>query len=471
MTVNIANLDLEIAKRINSSTEEEVLILSKCLEKLKTVNIIFIDRFENLPSAALSTGTIAYVQSEDRAYYPDIDNDIWISVTSDVNSFLSMVGENGGTVSIKYGGNGISLGFLNDSTASYLQDGLYKKVKFAFDSTPNDTTFLFLKYDGTIWTFGSNIHGTTAQNIDIFYTAVLSSNYGSFTPVQEITFSTNWTDLSANERTVIALKSDGTLWGWGVNNFGQLGTNNLTYYSSPVQETSSSTDWVKMSSGFNHTAAIKSDGSLWSWGRNNLGQIGTNNVTCYSSPVQETSSSTDWAEVSCGSSHTVAIKTDGTLWGWGINNNGQLGTNNTTSYSSPVQEVSSSTDWSSLPQEIVHGASTFAIKTDGTLWGWGYNLYGQLGTNDVTCYSSPVQEVSSSTNWSSVSCYLLNTGAIKTDGTMWLWGYNAGGVLRQGDTTNRSSPVQESESLSTWLSVSLAEDEVFAIRGDSNYRV
>ena len=119
--------------------------------------------------------------------------------------------------------------------------------------------------------------------------------------------------------------SDGTLWGWGSNPYGNLGTNNITSYSSPVQVGTSSWSSVSAGGGTNvlFTMAIRSDGTLWGWGRNTNGNLGTNNITNYSSPVQVGTSS--WSSVSAGGSHTMAIRSDGTLWGWGYNGQGQLG--------------------------------------------------------------------------------------------------------------------------------------------------
>ena len=142
---------------------------------------------------------------------------------------------------------------------------------------------------------------------------------------------------------------------------------------------------------------LASPGSLWSWGRNDYGQLGQNNITHRSSPVQ-VGSLTNWSLIASGYYHTLATKTDGTLWSWGYNANGQLGQSDTTHRSSPVQ-VGSLTTWSSVACGNI--AHTIATKTDGTLWSWGMNDYGHLGVGDITHRSSPVQ-VGSLTNWSSI---------------------------------------------------------------------
>ncbi len=139
-----------------------------------------------------------------------------------------------------------------------------------------------------------------------------------------------------------------------------------------------------------------SSGGLWLWGRNYYGQLGDNTIADKSSPIQTIAAGTNWKLVSCGDYNTEAIKTDGTLWLWGHNNFGQLGDNTTTNKSSPVQTIAGGTNWKLVNAYYSH---TAAIKTDGTLWLWGRNNYGQLGDNTTTNKSSPVQTIAAGTNW------------------------------------------------------------------------
>lgn len=195
-----------------------------------------------------------------------------------------------------------------------------------------------------------------------------------------------------------------TLWAWGLNSTeGPLGIG-LGGYSSnkvtPVQ-VGSLTDWAYVSGGDRSGYAIKTDGTLWAWGANYYGELGLGNTTHYSSPVQ-VGSDTDWAVVKGASYSAHAVKTDGTLWAWGYNNYGQLGLGNTTSYSSPVQ-VGSLTDWASIATKGSSSPATYAIKTDGTLWSWGRNIYGNLGLGDYTHRNSPNQ-IGSDTTWDYPAC-------------------------------------------------------------------
>jgi alpha-tubulin suppressor-like RCC1 family protein len=238
------------------------------------------------------------------------------------------------------------------------------------------------------------------------------------------------------------------LYMWGSNNRGQLGQNDLTNRSSPTQ-VGALTNWSQASGGEGHTLAVKTDGTLWSWGRNAEGQLGLGDKVYRSSPVQ-VGALTSWAFVNgtLRNFSSFAIKTDGTLWSWGDNSGGVLGQNNLVSLSSPVQ-VGALTNWLSMSSG---SQAALAHKTDGTIWSWGVNTYGQLGQNDVISRSSPVQ-VGALTTWSSISAQGINCFAIKTDGTLWAWGRNLQGNLGLNDRVARSSPVQVG-ALTDWSVIS-----------------
>lgn len=320
-----------------------------------------------------------------------------------------------------------------------------------------------IKTDGTLWTWGYNEFNQYGQLGD-------NTTTNRSSPVQTISFGTNWRQVSAGGHTA-AIKNDGTLWMWGYNNSGQLGDNTRTNRSSPVQTVAFGTNWKQVFCGSNNTAAIKTDGTLWIWGANAQGQLGDNTITTRSSPVQTVAFGTNWMQVACGRYHIAAVKTDGTLWCWGFNQFGQLGDNTTTTNrSSPVQTVASGTNWK---QVACGDYYTAAIKTDGTLWCWGDNAtYGQLGDNSTTKKSSPVQTVAFGTNWKQVSCgtYSSYTAAIKTDGTLWTWGYNSDGQLGDRSVTSRSSPVQTIMYGTNWKQVFCGYGHIAAIQYQDDYQ-
>ena len=258
------------------------------------------------------------------------------------------------------------------------------------------------------------------------------------------------------------------LWTAGLNSSGELGLNSRTNYSSPVQ-VGSGKDWKAVSrpamSGGDpyHMFASKTDGTMWAWGNNEDGALGHNNQTDYSSPVQIPG--TTWSD-KLFSTHksSFATKTDGTLWSWGYNSPsyGQLGHNNKTNYSSPRQIPG--TTWDKLS---IGDMNAYSIKTDGTFWSWGQGNYGMLGHNNDTAYSSP-RQIGSRTVWaeisagaSSAAAIVKNTPGSWEEGGLYMFGNNERGQLGFNNNTNYSSPRFMSAS---WHSISSSQSTNVAIR-------
>ena len=297
------------------------------------------------------------------------------------------------------------------------------------------------------WTWGANFDGQLGTN-DIIHRS---------SPVQTIAGGINWSQISASSAyNTGGLKTDGTLWLWGRNQSYQLGLNDNIYRSSPVQTVTGGTNWVQVSAGDTASAGIKNDGRLWVWGGADDGQLGNNDrITTQSSPVQTIASGTNWKRVSATTQMMAATKTDGTLWLWGSNLRGNLGDGTSTHRSSPVQTSAGGTDWQ---QVAVNGAVTAAIKTDGTLWMWGFGgIQGILGDNiSISLYqvSNPQQTVAGGTNWANVCVGSSHVYAIKTDGTLWTWGAGGAGQLGDGSLNHRSSPVQTIAGWTNWRKIS-----------------
>jgi len=300
--------------------------------------------------------------------------------------------------------------------------------------------------NGSLWAWGQNESGQLGLGNTTYYSSP-----------KQVGALTNWKYVYLNYPFTMAIKTDGTLWAWGGNSSGQLGLGNITSYSSPKQ-VGALTNWASLAlSNAPFVAATKTDGTLWTWGNNSNGQLGLNNRTNYSSPVQ-VGALTNWLKVSCGYRFLMAIKTDGTLWGWGDNTNGEVGLPSLINYSSPKQ-VGALTNWKSVSNGQYF---TLALKTDGTLWFWGDNFNGNSGNNvSGNAYSSPTQ-VGSLTSWSSVTAGPSQSAAIKNDGTLWMWGKNQQGQLGLGNRTSYSIPKQIG-TLSGWLSVSCSTYNTAAI--------
>jgi alpha-tubulin suppressor-like RCC1 family protein len=310
-----------------------------------------------------------------------------------------------------------------------------------------------IKTDGTLWLWGFNSYGKLGDET--------TTNRSS--PIQTVSGGTNWRQVSISLSHSAAIKTDGTLWLWGGYSGVVLGDDTITPKSSPVQTVSGGNNWRQVSAGEYHSAAIKTDGTLWLWGYGYCGKLGDETTTNRSSPVQTVSGGTNWRQVSLGGGHSAAIKTDGTLWLWGNGSCGRLGDDTIENKSSPVQTVSGGTNWR---QVSLGGAHSAAIKTDGTLWLWGLGGRGQLGDNTIANKSSPVQTVSGGTNWRQVSLGGIHSAAIKTDGTLWLWGFGNVGQLGDNTITDKSSPVQIVSGGTNWRQVSLGGAHSAATRED-----
>ena len=287
----------------------------------------------------------------------------------------------------------------------------------------------------TLYTWGNNTYGGLGLSTAGAYTHRSSpSQVGGLT---------NWSKVSHGGGSGYAINNTGRLYSWGSNNRGALGLGNITYYSSPKQ-IGALTTWKNVFGGtYAYCMAIKTDGTLWSWGNGAHGCLGLGDTTNRSNPIQ-VGGLTDWLTVSCGLYSTLALKTNGTLWAWGQNTNGELGLGNRTDYSSPKQ-VGSLTNWSTISMSNDHALAT---TSDGKIYAWGVNTLGQLGQGNRTSYSSPKQ-VGSLTNWSQAGSGHETGFAIKTDGTLWGWGGNGNGPLGLGNETHYSSPKQVG-ALTSW---------------------
>jgi alpha-tubulin suppressor-like RCC1 family protein len=314
----------------------------------------------------------------------------------------------------------------------------------------NGYTLAGVKSDGTLWTCGYNFKGGLGDG----------STTSRSSPGTTAGGGTTWKQVAMQMNGGIfmsAVKTDGTLWTWGYDGYGVLGagTNN-TSRSSPGTTAGGGTNWKQVACGYGAAVgAVKTDGTLWTWGTNGAGQLGDGTTSTRSSPVTTAGGGTNWKQLSMGASFSAAIKNDGTLWTWGSGGGGTLGTNNTTNRSSPGTTSGGGTNWKQVSGGSYHCT---AIKTDGTLWTWGTNTNGSLGTGDTTDRSSPGTTVGGGTDWKTLAFNqgTYTTAALKTDGTLWTWGGNAAGTLGTNNTTSRSSPGTTVANFTSWKSVCMA---------------
>lgn len=358
--------------------------------------------------------------------------DLYVTNVEDIDQYIT--GE-----LVAWGNNSTygAVGRIGADTLSPVQIG--SVTNDWIDVAMGDYVGAGIKSDGTLWTWGYGGNGAIGNGI------LLNAQVPTL-------ISGNWKSISGGNSYFSALKQDGSLWTWGYGGNGALGSGSLTTRSVPAQILGGGS-WKETSAGYAHAAAIKQDGSLWLWGRNDYGGLGNLDTQNRSSPVQTAATGVNWKQISCGYYHTAAIKTDGSLWTWGLNNYGQLGNNSQTSTSSPVQTVAGGSNW----KKVVCGYhGTVALKTDGTLWAWGQGDYGGIGDGTNVSKSSPVQI---GTGYKDI-CEVAYTAraAISNEGNLWVWGGSANIInsgIGDGTALNRSSPVLVTQVGSTWKKASM----------------
>jgi alpha-tubulin suppressor-like RCC1 family protein len=289
-----------------------------------------------------------------------------------------------------------------------------------------------LKSDGTVWSWGWNSFGSLGDG----------SNTDSHVPVQvhgpnNNNFLNSIVALGGRGYHSLALESDGTVWAWGFNTHGQLGDGSTTHRNLPVQVGNLSSV-AAVTGGYSFSMALKTDRTLWTWGGNSNGELGNGTNTSSYVPVQVTGLS-DVIQASSGWKHAVALKSDGTVWTWGQNSKGELGDAGTANRNLPYQVTS-------LSHVIaVSGGDchTIALKADGTVWTWGCYGRTQVDANTIVDYVHPVPiQVPGLTHVVKLAARDYHNVAVKSDGTVWTWGWNVNGQLGNGTTIDSENPVQ-----------------------------
>jgi alpha-tubulin suppressor-like RCC1 family protein len=286
-----------------------------------------------------------------------------------------------------------------------------------------DNHTIAIKGDGSLWGWGEN--GYYQLGLGVTTDKNVPTRIGN---------ATDWVAVAASTTHSMALKSDGSLWAWGYNGSGELGDGTTVDKMVPTRIGTANT-WAKIAINQGKSMAIKTDGTLWAWGSNGAGDLGFGDTTNRTVPTRLGTGF--YKEVSTGSGHTLAISTSDKLWAWGWNNNGSVGNNSaTTVVTTPVQIGTASWQYVEANQSVSYG-----IKTDGTLWGWGWNPDNRLGLGFSGNIITPTQ-IGTATNWSKVQIGYGQNVAIRTDGSLWGWGFNTEGELGLGNTVFRSFPTR-----------------------------
>lgn len=238
----------------------------------------------------------------------------------------------------------------------------------------------------------------------------------------------------AGESHGLAVRSDGTVWAWGTNRIGELGLGNVSFLLSPKRVTSLS-NATAIAAGPLHSLAVQSNGLVWAWGTNGGGRLGNGTFNNASNPVV-VSLITNALTVAAGASHSLAVLTDKGLMAWGANEGGQLGTGNTQATNQPVLI--------SLTNVVAVAAGSnfsLALTASGEVWSWGTNNAGQLGLGDTTARLSPVK-ITGLTNIAQVAAGHSHSLAVSSNGVVYAWGRNSEGQIGNGTTTSTNAPTQ-----------------------------
>lgn len=313
-----------------------------------------------------------------------------------------------------------------------------------------------LRTDGSLWAWGNNSFGQLGNG-----TKELTNN------PQPIATNATWLAVSAGQEHNLAIQAGGALWAWGAGTDGVLGNGAMTNSTRPLL-VDGTVVWRSVTAGSTHSLALRADGTLWAWGYNHFGQLGNGTVTRSLTP-QPIGAGATWQAVAAGYHHTAALQTDGTLWTWGNNYSGQLGNGSLMDTTQP-QQVGTNATWQAVAAGgfLVQGV-TAAIRSDGTLWMWGGNRYGQLGIGTLMDANVP-QQVGTNSNWRAVAVGADHTLGLQEDGSLWTWGDNSFGQLGNGrsGSLDFSKTPQRIGTNSTWLAAAGGLDFSVALQADGS---
>ena len=381
------------------------------------------------------------------------NNTISVCLTSDVSGALPVA--NGGFGQSSYTDGQLLIG----NTAGCLtKTTLTAGCNIAITNSAGSISIAYCEpivYSNTIWMWGRNCFFTSPRGN-------LGNNSGlnSSSPVSVVGGFTDWCQVSSADSHSLGVRTNGTAWSWGVNGSGQLGNNTTADKSSPVSVVGGFSDWCQVAAGGSHSAAVRTNGTLWSWGTNSSNQLGDSTYNERSSPVSVVGGFTDWCQVALGDSNGAAVRSNGTIWGWGYNTQGQLGDNTIVGKLSPVSVIGGFTDWCSISL----AGHSIALRQNGTIWAWGQNSSGQLGNSGTTNVSSPVSVIGGFTDWCQVTAGGQHSLAIRTNSSLYAWGQNCFGQLGTNNTTSSLSPVSVIGGFTDWCQVSASYQQSFGLR-------
>ena len=458
---SISDIGTEIASRVASidtlSDVEEVLLLSVATSLITRDRMVTVSDLATLQgfSSDISVGSIYYVESEGAPYIKKT-NGTWVLLDPSIQPLATINGWAWGeNVNGKLGDGTTIIRSSPVSIIGGFSDWI--QLSCGTNGSFNLSNSFGVRNNGTAWAWGDN---SSLSGLGILGDGT-TTNKSS--PVLIAGGFTDWVQISGGSEHALGVRANGTLWAWGEASFGKLGNgDDVTNRSSPVSVVGGFEDWVQASAGLWHSLALRSNGTIWGMGVNSSGELGINSGSDKSSPVSVIGGFTDWIQVSASSRFTsFGLRANGTAWAWGRSTDGLLGDGTTVNKSSPVSVVGGFTDWSSIQGGRTH---CLALRANGTMWAWGNGYAGKLGDGSTVNKSSPVSVVGGYTDWVSMSGGGAFSVGIRANGTAWAWGHAYKGNLGTGNVSGRSSPVSVVGGFTDWVQVSAGYSHSLGVR-------
>ena len=337
-----------------------------------------------------------------------------------------------------------STGFTNFPTAAVDSHTTWQQISAGSNTGGTGSSVTGLLSDGTLWSWGYN--GSAG------YIGQGTSTTQLLVPTQIGSVNT-WAYVSQGEVGGMAIRSDGTLWSWGTDTYGQLGQGGGSVVKGTPTQVGSATNWAKCYCGLQISFMIKTDGTLWTLGRNSFYGTGLNTSSGNTTTPTQIGSSTLWVSIANnGTFDAIGIRSDGTAWAWGSDQNGELGQGSAGVVLKVPTQIGTATNWAEAAMSGSQSTPfTLLRKTTNTLWACGSNSSYQTGLNTSSGNTLTITQVGSASNWTQIAALDKFVGlGLDSSGKIWSWGDNSNYATGQNTSSGFTQVPTQIGSISTW---------------------